>query len=92
MFSLHLCCCVTGVTFSRDGLHWEETRSGCVIHTADTCTNIIWSAARQRYLATTRLDTPSAAVTRTVIISESEDFVSWTPLGTLGHDALDRPW
>ena len=61
----------------------------CALLTADTTTQVIWSEPRQRYLATTRIDSTSAATTRTVLISESEDFITWQRLGTLGADRFD---
>ena len=56
---------------------------------ADTTTQVVWSEPRQRYLATSRIDSTSATITRTVLISESEDFISWQRLGTLGADRFD---
>ena len=84
------------VSFSADGKHWRRATNAsgmtidCVIHTADTCSQVIWSEARQKYLATTRDDSSSA--TRSALISESSDFLSWTPVGHLASDALDLPW
>ena len=76
--------------FSADGLHWSQPRLWDEHDAVGDChNNAIWSPELARYICVTR---GWSAGIRTVLRSESEDFVSWSkPLEIMrGADAHDQ--
>lgn len=74
----HLC-----VSFSRDGIHWQDPIPLETPHVrGDTHNNTFWAPTRNRFVGITRRFDGFRIVTRT----ESEDFVHWTE----GVDVLRR--
>lgn len=66
------------VSFSADGLHWSDPYSCPQIRArADTHNNSMWSPELNRYIAFTR-DFDYRSQARTVIRTESPDFLTWT--------------
>ena len=76
--------------FSADGLHWSPPLLWPEHDAAGDChNNAIWSPERERYICVTR---GWADGIRTVLRSESEDFVHWSaPVEIIrGRDAQDQ--
>jgi len=67
------------VSFSADGLHWADPISCPQIHArGDTHNNATWAPELNRYVGFTR-DFDYERQQRTVIRTESPDYVNWAP-------------
>ena len=94
-----------GVAFSPDGLHWKPEPDVRVAKVSDSPHSVMWEPRLERYVAHSRhwekiefadgygYGGPRGLGTRVVLQSESEDFVNWTPYGTImAPDDDDLPW
>ncbi len=81
----------TGAAFSPDGIHWTVCEENPLIPFSDSHCCPFWDPLRGRYVAYLRYGPPN---TRSVAMTESEDFVHWSPKVTLfaqGALLIDRP-
>ena len=81
----------TSAAFSPDGIHWVPCPDNPLIPFSDSHCCPFWDPRRQRYAAYLRYGPPN---TRALSLTESEDFVHWSPKITLmrqGEYNMDRP-
>ena len=80
----------TNAAYSPDGLSWTPESSNPVIPHSDTLNSCFWDPARRRYVAHVRFGPPN---TRWVSLTESPDFVHWSPKVTvLKPSSIDEPF
>lgn len=69
------------IRFSPDGLHWTTSGQSVFRKIGDTHTLLGWDPKRQKYIGYFRPRNPPGPVPRrTVAISQTDDFETWTPL------------
>jgi hypothetical protein len=72
---------VVSVTFSPDGLHWEQAQKANATARADTHNNALWAPTLNKYVAFTRewtpITTPPGQRERLVARTQSDNFVDW---------------
>ena len=81
----------TSVAFSPDGIHWVACEQNPLIPFSDSHCCPFWDPQRGRYVAYLRYGPPN---TRAISMTESEDFVHWSPKVTLFHEGvqpIDQP-
>ena len=80
----------TNAAYSPDGLSWTPEQANPVIPHSDTLNSCFWDPVRRRYVAHVRFGPPN---TRWVSLTESLDFVHWSPKVTvLKPSSIDEPF
>ncbi len=80
----------SSAAYSPDGIHWEPYEGNPLIPFSDSHCCPIWDARRGRYVTYLRYGPPN---TRMISMTESEDFVNWSPKITLlRRTAMDQPF
>ena len=80
----------TNAAYSPDGLKWTPGPANPVIPHSDTLNSCFWDPARRCYVAYVRFGPPN---TRLITLTESPDFVHWSPKVTvLRQGRIDEPF
>ena len=80
----------TNAAYSPDGLKWTPEQSNPVIPHSDTLNSCFWEPSRKSYVAYVRYGPPN---TRMISLTESKDFVHWSPKVTvLRRSRIDEPF
>jgi len=88
----------TNAAYSPDGIHWTDEPQNPIIPYSDVQSCPFWDARRGRYVAYLRYGPPNS---RICSVTESEDFVHWSPKTTILWPAptneglkskMDRPF
>ena len=80
----------SSAAYSPDGIHWVPYEGNPLIPFSDSHCCPFWDARRGRYVCYLRYGPPN---TRMISMTESEDFVHWSPKITLfRREAMDQPF
>ncbi|MAE63326.1 MAG: hypothetical protein CMJ18_03565 [Phycisphaeraceae bacterium] len=80
----------SSAAYSPDGIHWVPYEGNPLIPFSDAHCCPFWDARRGRYVCYLRYGPPNS---RMISMTESEDFVNWSPKITLfRREATDQPF
>jgi len=80
----------SSAAWSPDGIHWVEYEGNPLIPFSDAHCCPFWDVRRGRYVCYLRYGPPNS---RMISMTESEDFVHWSPKITLfRREAMDQPF
>ena len=80
--------------WSRDGIHWSDTRAEPLLADPGDVGNFVWDPHRKRYLGYAKIWVASGGFMRRAIgMTSTTDFLHWPPTQlVLAPDAVDDRW